>query len=262
MGLRVLRAYHPSMGMDEHIVEARALRRTFGRGSTAVEAVRAVSFHVRPGECLGLLGANGSGKTTSMRMVLGLLQPTGGEVDVLGGPAGRREARAGTGFVPEEARRFGRLSGRETVDLFARLQGVGPRRDRVARVRDALTSVGLREAAWKQPVRTYSRGMTRRLALAAALVHRPKLLVLDEPTAGLDPPGTEEILAILARHCEEGGGILLSTHDRVTATGACARAVVLAAGRVVLEGPLDTLLEGDHDPSLSALIRRAEAAGA
>ena len=112
-------------------------------------------------------------------------------------------------------------------------------------------------AAWKRRVSAYSRGMARRLALAAAWVHRPRLLVLDEPTSGLDPLGTEEILGLLDRHKKEGGATLLSTHDRVTAEGACDRALVLHAGGTALEGPPRRLLEGDAGPSLAGLLRRA-----
>lgn len=245
------------------IVEAKGLAKTFGRrGRALVHAVVDVGFELRPGECLGLLGANGSGKSTTMRMVLGLLSTSGGRLRVFDGEAGRREARATTGFVPEEARRFGRLTGRETVDLFARLQHVRGRAERRRRVDDALARVGLAPKAWNQRVSGYSRGMTRRLALAAAWVHRPKLLVLDEPTAGLDPPGTEEILELLDEHRRDGGATLISTHDRVTAEGACDRAVVLSNGRVTIDGALSELLAGDDDPSLVNLIRRAEGAGA
>lgn len=219
-------------------------------------ALAGVSFRVERGEAVALLGANGSGKSTSIRILLGLLEPTGGEALTFGGPAGRREVRAATGYVPEEARRLPALSGRELVDLFARLQGVGPRAERLRRVDATLAACGLPPAAAKRRVAGYSRGMTRRVALAAALCPGPVLLVLDEPTSGLDPVGTEEILALLRAHVRDGGSILVSTHDRVTAEGLCERAVVLAEGRVAAEGSLRDLLGSDPSPSLLPLFRR------
>ena len=120
------------------VVHAAHLKMTYGRGRTAVEALRGIDFEVRTGECLGLLGPNGSGKSTTLKLVLGTLRPTGGDLVVFGGAPGRRFARAATGYVPEEARRFGALTGRETVDLFARLQGVRGRAQRRQRVEEAL----------------------------------------------------------------------------------------------------------------------------
>ena len=237
------------------VVQATDLAKTYGRGAKAVPALRGIDFRLHAGECLGLLGANGSGKSTTMKIVLGTFLPSAGTVEVFGGPAGRRAARARTGYVPEEARRFGALSGRETVDLFARLQGVRGRAERRRRVEEALELVGLGARARGQRLSTYSRGMARRLAVACAWVHAPDLLVLDEPTSGLDPLGTEELLALLDRHRERGGATLLSTHDRVTADWACDRALVLAAGRVRAEGTLDTLLAEDEGPSLIRLMR-------
>jgi ABC-2 type transport system ATP-binding protein len=242
------------------VVRARGLSKTFGRGARSVVALDALDLVLLPGECVGLLGPNGSGKSTAERLVLGALLPTAGEVEVLGGPAGRRAARARTGYVPEEARRFGRLDGRETVSLFAALQGVGPRRERRRRVEEALEAVGLERGAWSRRVSEYSRGMARRLALAAAWVHRPALLVLDEPTSGLDPIGVEEVLRLLDRHRREGGATLLSAHDRVTAEGACDRALVLSHGKVVAEGTPAALLAGDPAPSLASLLRRTAGA--
>lgn len=246
----------PRPGPRSPVVEARGLSMTYGRGAAAVRALEALSFSLAPGECLGLLGVNGSGKSTTLRLVLGLHRPTAGTLAVFGGPPGRREARARTGFVPEEARRFGALTGRETVALFAALQRV-PRAERRRRTEEALALVGLAREALGRRVESYSRGMARRLALAAAWVHRPALLVLDEPTSGLDPLGTEEILALLERHTAEGGATLLSTHDRVTAEGACDRALVLHAGQARLEGAPSDLLAGDAGASLASLLRRA-----
>jgi ABC-type multidrug transport system ATPase subunit len=243
-------------GAGEPAILATGLSRTFGRGAKAVVAVDGLSFSLARGESLALLGANGSGKSTTLKLVLGLLSPTAGTVAVLGGPAGRRDARAATGYVPEESRRLPPLTGRELVDLFARLQGVGPREERRRRVDEALALCGLDAKAASRRAPTYSRGMTRRLALAAALVPKPPLLVLDEPTSGLDPLGTEEVLELLRRRRSEGGTILLSTHDRVAAEGVCDRALVLSAGRVAAEGRLADLLAGDASPSLAPLLRR------
>jgi ABC-2 type transport system ATP-binding protein len=239
----------------EPVVEAVSLAKRYGRGSRAVEALAGVDLRLAPGECLGLLGVNGSGKSTTLRLVLGLERPTGGTLRVLGGPAGRRAARARTGYVPEEARRLGSLTGIETVRLFAALQGLRPRRLRNRRAVEALELVGLERRAHGQRVSAYSRGMARRLALAAAWVHRPALLVLDEPTSGLDPIGTDEVLALLGRHRRDGGAALLSTHDRVTAEGGCDRALVLRAGRVRGSDTLTELLAGDASPSLLRLLR-------
>ena len=243
---------------DDAAIEVNGLTHRYGRGAKAVLALDGLSFRVARGESVALLGGNGCGKSTTMRIVLGLLAPTSGAVSVFGGAPGRREARARTGYVPEEARRLPAISGRELVDLFARLQGVAPRAERRRRVDEALARCGLALAAADRRVSTYSRGMTRRVALAAAWVGRPALLVLDEPTSGLDPYGTEEILELLAEHRAGGGSILLSTHDRVTALGACDRAVVVGRGRALAEGALAALLTGDESPSLLPLFRRTD----
>lgn len=239
-------------------IEVEGLVHRYGRGAKAVHALEGLSFRVGAGESVALLGGNGCGKSTTIKVVLGLLRPTAGTVRVFAGEAGRREARAVTGYVPEEARRLPALSGRELVDLFARLAGGSTRTQRRARVGEALARCGLSEEASDRRVSTYSRGMTRRVALAAAWVGRPRLLVLDEPTSGLDPFGTEEILALLGEHRRGGGAILLSTHDRVTALGACDRAIVVGRGRALADAPLLDLLAGDDSPSLLPLFRRTD----
>ncbi|MCC7139334.1 MAG: ABC transporter ATP-binding protein [Planctomycetes bacterium] len=239
------------------VVEVRDLVRTFGRGTRTVRAADGVSLSLARGEALALLGANGSGKSTTIKVVLGLLAPTSGAARVLGGPAGRRDARARTGYVPEEARRLPAVRGRELVELFAAIQGV-PRAERRRRVDEALDGVGLAADAARRPVADYSRGMARRVALAAAVVSRPALLVLDEPTSGLDPVGTEQVLALLRGLRDAGTSVLLSTHERGTAEGLCDRAVVLGAGRVRASGRLAELLAGDATPGLLALFRRVE----
>jgi ABC-type multidrug transport system ATPase subunit len=240
------------------VLEVVGLSRTYGRGAKRVEALTDLSFRVAAGESVALLGGNGCGKSTTIRILLGLLPPTAGQVRVFGGAPGAREARAATGYVPEDARRLPSLSGRELVDLFAGIRGVGPRAERRRLVEEVLVRCGLPAAAAARRVSTYSRGMARRVALAAAFVGRPRLLVLDEPTSGLDPVGTEEVLALLAEHRQGGGTLLLSTHDRVTAVGACDRAIVMGRGRALADAPLADLLAGDDSPSLLPLFRRTD----
>lgn len=239
------------------LVCSRAADAVYGRGARGVRALEGLSFELAPGEILGLVGSNGSGKSTTLRLVLGLLRPAAGSVEVLGGAPGRRAARAVTGYVPEEARRFGRLTGRETVDLFARLQGVGPRAARRQRTAAVLDEVGLEAAALDRAVGGYSRGMARRLALAAAVVSAPRLLVLDEPTSGLDPSGVDDVLRVVAGHRARGGAALVSTHDRLAVEHGCDRVLVLARGRLAAEGAPTTLLAGDTTPSLGRLLERA-----
>ncbi|MGE0193528.1 MAG: ABC transporter ATP-binding protein [Planctomycetota bacterium] len=246
-----------SLGSSDLLVDVRDAHVDYGRGRRVVHALCGATLDVRAGECVALVGPNGSGKSTTLRLVLGLVRPRAGTVHVLGGAPGRRAARAATGFVPEEARRFGRLTGRETVDLFARLQGVGPRAERKARVASMLDAVGLETTAHDRAVGGYSRGMARRLALAAAAVAEPRLLVLDEPTSGLDPDGVDDVLRVVAAHVARGGGVLVSTHERVTVEQGCQRVVALARGQVALEGTPALLLAGDRSASLGPLFRRA-----
>jgi ABC-2 type transport system ATP-binding protein len=203
-----------------------------------VEALDGVDLGVDRGEVRGLLGPNGAGKTTLLRLVLGLVRPDAGRVELFGRPLQGRDAPGlygVAGFV-EEPRFYPYLSGRRTLELLARLDGGDP----AERVDELLELVGL-ERRGEQRVGAYSTGMRQRLGLAAALLDRPQLLVLDEPTIGLDPVGTREFGGVLRRLADEGIGVLLSSHDMNQVAGVCDSVTILASGRVVWAGDIARL---------------------
>ncbi|MDQ4097611.1 MAG: ATP-binding cassette domain-containing protein [Actinomycetota bacterium] len=202
-----------------------------------VHAVREVSFSVEAGQVFGLLGPNGAGKTSIIRVLTTLLRPVGGRAWVLGHEVGAEPAtvRRLIGYVPQALSADGSLTGRENANLFARLHGL-PRGDRHARIAAALDVMDLGAAA-DRPVRTYSGGMIRRLEIACALLHRPRLLLLDEPTIGLDPVARRAVWRRLAELRQETGmTLLVTTHLMDEAEEQCHRLVVLSTGKVRGEG--------------------------
>jgi ABC-2 type transport system ATP-binding protein len=228
------RAFTESTG--EPAVECRGLSHRFG----AVQALDGVEFEVEAGEVFGLLGPNGAGKTTTIRVLVTLLRPDRGTVRVFGLDVVRNAmaVRRAIGYVPQQLSADQSLSGYENVWLFARLFDV-PRAQLRSRVWEALALMGLEEAA-RRPVVTYSGGMVRRLELAQALVNRPRLLVLDEPTIGLDPVARasvwERVQELRAR---TGMTVLLTTHYMDEADRLCDRVALMHRGQVVaLDSPV------------------------
>ncbi len=218
------------------------LTRTFrGTGrSGRITAVDRLDLRVEPGEVVALLGPNGSGKSTTMKLLLGLLRPTAGRALVLGKPPGHRPTLRRVGYLPEETRLFPFLTARETVRFFGALAGL----DRRSRRREAdrrLAEFGLEEVAGRR-VAGFSKGMGRRLGLAAALVGDPELLVFDEPTSGLDPVASAEVKALVRRLGREGRTVLLSSHLLADVEEVCDRIVLLGDGRLIREGPPGDLL--------------------
>ena len=198
-----------------------------------VNAVDGVSFSVGAGEVFGLLGPNGAGKTTTIRMITTLLRPQDGRIRVFGTDVTARpmQVRRLLGYVPQQISIDGQLTGVENVTLFARLFDV-PRRERRARVLDALETVGLDDVGDRM-ASTYSGGMIRRLELAEALVNRPRMLVLDEPTIGLDPVAREGIWRRILSLCDElGMTVLLTTHYMEEADELCDRVGIMHRGRL------------------------------
>jgi ABC-type multidrug transport system ATPase subunit len=227
------------------MITTQNLTKRFGR----VEAVRDVSLDVREGDRYGLLGPNGSGKSTLVRMLLGLVYATSGSITVLGEPIPRHAGRVlpQIGAMIEEPAAYPHLSGRANLRL---LDAAGPgldgsgwggsRRTRRRRVDDALEQVGL-AGIDRRPVRAYSLGMRQRLGLAAALVRRPRLLILDEPTNGLDPRGIRDIRDLLTGLNAEGVTIFLSSHLLGEVSALCTRVGVLDSGKLVLQDELAAL---------------------
>jgi ABC-type multidrug transport system ATPase subunit len=251
------------------MIKTENLTKRFGR----VEAVHEVNLDVREGDRYGLLGPNGSGKTTLVRMLLGLVYATSGSISVLGAPVPRHVGRVlpQIGAIIEEPGAYPHLSGRANLRLFDAAGSQGSRRTRRRRVDEALEEVGL-AGIDRRPVRAYSLGMRQRLGLAAALVRRPRLLILDEPTNGLDPRGIKDMRDLLTRLNADGVTIFLSSHLLPEVSALCTRIGVLDSGRLVLqdqlahlEQPTGRVLVATDDPeravaSLDGLVERRDGA--
>ena len=222
------------------MIVTRVLTKRYG----AVTAVQSVDLDVREGDRYGLLGPNGSGKTTLVRMLLGLVYATSGEIQVMGRPVPRhaREVLPQIGALIEEPAAYPHMSGRANLSLLdaAGPGGLPARRTRRRRVDEALEQVGL-AGVGRRPVKAYSLGMRQRLGLAAALIRRPRLLILDEPGNGLDPRGIRDLRQLITGLNETGVTIFLSSHLLAEVEQLCTRVGVLDAGRLVLQDDLAAL---------------------
>ncbi|WP_377805669.1 ABC transporter ATP-binding protein [Azospirillum sp. A29] len=221
--------------MTDFTAEVQGVTKRYGE----TEAVRGVDLTLAPGECVAMVGHNGAGKSSLIKLMLGLTTPTAGRIRVLGGDpasAACSPIRRRIGFLPENVAFHPSMTGRETLDFYARLKGAS-RRDN-----DALfEKVGLEPAAIRRRVSTYSKGMRQRLALAQALLGGPKLLFLDEPTTGLDPALRQSFYAIVAELRDQGTTVLLCSHALTELEGQADRVVVMSRGRKVADGSLATL---------------------
>jgi ABC-2 type transport system ATP-binding protein len=224
------------------VVRAVGLGKIFRLGFFArrVQAVHDVSFEVHRGEILGLLGPNGAGKTTTIKMLMGLIFPTRGRAEILGQSSSSRRAKEQVGFLPESPYFYDYLTANELLDLMGRLSGLD-RATRRKRAGELLERVGLGEAK-DRPLRKYSKGMLQRVGLAQALVHDPRLVVLDEPMSGLDPIGRKEVRDLIAELRKEGRTVLFSTHILSDVELLCDRVAIIARGVLRDCGPLDRLL--------------------
>ena len=220
------------------MIVTRSLTKRFG----PVLAVDQVDLDVREGDRYGFLGPNGSGKTTLVRMLLGLVYATSGEIEVMGRPMPRRSAEVlpQIGALVEGPSSYGHLSGRANLALIDAAGRAGARRTRRARIAEALERVGL-SGIDNRPVKKYSLGMRQRLGLAAALLRAPRLLILDEPTNGLDPRGIREVRDLLSELNKAGTTVFMSSHQLTEVDQLCTRVGVIDQGRLVVQEELEVL---------------------
>ena len=227
--------------MEETIIELKDVRKTFRDFwlRPTVKAVDGLSLAVRRGEVFGLLGPNGSGKSTTIKMILGLLSPSAGEVRLFGLPPRSVAARARLGYLPELSYLHPFLTAKETLKYYAGLCSLD-RREAASRCAELLKMVGLDEVA-SRPVGGFSKGMSRRLALAASLIGKPDLLILDEPTSGLDPISTKEVKTLVKALAAGGMTVLTTSHLLADAQDICDRVMIVNHGRAVAEGKVAEL---------------------
>jgi ABC-2 type transport system ATP-binding protein len=210
-------------------------------GRPTVRSLENVNLEVKRGEVFGLLGPNGAGKTTTIKLVLGLIFPTSGTVRVLGADPRDIAAKEKIGYLPEETYLHRFLNAAETLDFYGRLFDLpaAVRRERAARL---IERVGLQHAA-RRPLKEYSKGMLRRAGLATCLINDPELILLDEPTSGMDPIGSREIKDLIVELRQQGKTVLLSSHLLADVEDVCDRIAMLYKGRVQLKGRVRELLE-------------------
>ncbi|MDP4230180.1 MAG: ABC transporter ATP-binding protein, partial [Bacteroidota bacterium] len=223
----------------EYALTTDSLAKRFGTGPTSVPALQGVNISVQRGEIYGLLGPNGAGKTTFIKCLLGIVFPTGGAGHILGMPLGSIKAKERIGYLPENHRYPLHLSGEQVLSYFGKLSGVG-HATLNARIDETLALVGMSE--WRtMKVRKYSKGMMQRLGLAQALINDPDLIILDEPTDGVDPVGRKEIRDVLTHLRERGKTVFLNSHLLSEVERISDRVAIMRQGEVITEGSVESL---------------------
>ena len=215
------------------LIHEKGLKASYGRGARRVSAVRDVSFEVRAGECVGFIGANGAGKSTTMKVLMGFMYAEAGEAELCGHPAGAPEGRREVGYLPEVAMYYPFMKARELLELYGTLGGM-KRSDLRGRIPEVLEEVGL-AGKDRELLRTFSKGMQQRLGIAQAILTRPRLLVLDEVSSGLDPLGRHDLRELLNRLKSEGCTIFFSSHELSEVESLCHRILMIDRGRIIRE---------------------------
>lgn len=238
------------MNTSEPVIKIRNLSKIYRDfwGRPKVQALNSLSLDVQPGEIFGLLGPNGSGKTTTMKLLLGLLFPTAGEISILGESASNVEKNERIGYLPEESYLYRFLNADETLDFYGRLFNMS-RAERRERIDHYVEMVGLGHARHRQ-LKEYSKGMTRRIGLAQALINDPDLVLLDEPTTGLDPLGTRDMKDMILKLREEGKTVVMCSHLLADVQDVCDRIAILFEGELKEMGRVEDLLKEQNRTQL------------
>ena len=236
----------------ETVIEIRNLTKIYRDfwGRKKVRALNSLSLDVKRGEVFGLLGPNGSGKTTTLKMLLGLLFPTEGSIRIFGKPATDVEKNERIGYLPEESYLYRFLNAEETLDFYGRLFRMS-KQQRRAKTDELLKLVKI-EHARKRQLKEYSKGMTRRIGLAQALINDPEIVFLDEPTSGLDPNGRKDVKDLIVSLKEQGKTVVMCSHLLAEIEDVCDRIAILSEGELKLLGTVDELLRSRGETQIVA----------
>ncbi len=233
--------------MNKNVLEVRDLKKTFKSGfiPRPVNVLKGVNFSLPKGSVTGFLGANGAGKTTSIKCILQLIFPDSGSIRFFGDLPLSRDVLRKIGFLPERPYFYSYLTGREFLNFYGKLSGAFATRNELnTRIKQLLNRVGLDEAG-DRLLKDYSKGMLQRIGIAQSLIHRPELVIFDEPQSGLDPDGRIEVANIIRETAKEGTTIFFSSHLLPDAEKLCDRLVVMRQGTICYEGQTQNLL-GSH----------------
>ena len=245
---------------NESVIEVRNLTKVYRDfwGRPKVRALNALSLDIKKGEVFGLLGPNGSGKTTTLKLLLGLLFPTEGDITILGKPAADVSKNERIGYLPEESYLYRFLNAHETLDFYGRLFKM-PASVRKERAEKLLDMVKLAPQARRRQLKEYSKGMTRRIGVAQALINDPDLVMLDEPTSGLDPLGNRDMKDLILDLKKQGKTVLMCSHLLADVQDVCDRIAILYGGELKVMGRVDELLKAQDETQILSSTLSPEA---
>lgn len=246
--------------MSQSVIEVSDLVVEYGKGAKKTRAVNGLSFSVKAGECVGFIGANGAGKSSTMKAMMGFLFPVSGKTKVFGLPPGLAESRQRIGYLPEVALYYPFMKARELLELYGGLQGI-PAGEIKSRIEKALARVGL-DGRGETLLKNYSKGMQQRLGIAQAIIADPELMIFDEMSSGLDPIGRHDLRNVLLELKRAGRTLFFSSHELSEVEALCDRVVIIHRGKLVRDATLADLKRDSGSQSLEefymGLVRKTD----